>query len=83
MCDTGEDETVVHVMLECEKYQRERVEMMAVALSELGHSVGEVAERTGREWMVLLLGLSGEASEGMVEAVKRFLERMWCVRSRE
>ncbi|MPC14608.1 hypothetical protein E2C01_007376 [Portunus trituberculatus] len=28
MCDMGEDETVEHVMLECEKYERDRHEMM-------------------------------------------------------
>lgn len=27
--------------------------------------------------MVLLLGLSGEATEGMTEAVNVYLERMW------
>ena len=49
----GEDETVEHVMLECVKYARDRNEMMQVVLRELGH--GRV-EKTGREWMVLLLG---------------------------
>ncbi len=82
MCDKGEDETVEHVMLECEKYQRDRLEMMEVAVSEMGWDVNEVIEITEKEWMVLLLGLSGEASERMVEAVKRFLERVWCARSR-
>ena len=28
MCDMGEDETVEHVVLECDKYDRDRMEMM-------------------------------------------------------
>ncbi|MPC42475.1 hypothetical protein E2C01_036097 [Portunus trituberculatus] len=38
-------------------------------------------EKTGREWMVLLLGLCRETSERMMEAVKEYLERMWQTRS--
>ena len=83
MCDMGEDETVEHVILECEKYDRERMEMMRVVLDELGCEMNEVVEMTGREWMVLLLGLCGETCERVMDAVKVFLEKMWCVRIRE
>ena len=83
MCARRVDETVVHVMLFCERYQRERTEMMRVVLSEMG---GDVDGRTGgteREWMVRLLGLSDEASVRMIEAVKSFLEKLWHIRNRE
>ncbi|MPD05858.1 hypothetical protein E2C01_101627 [Portunus trituberculatus] len=50
MCDSGEDETVEHVMLECVKYARDRYEMMQVVLRELGDAR---VEKTGREWMEL------------------------------
>ena len=83
MCNMGEDETVEHVVLECEKYDRERREMMRVILLELGCNENELVEKTGREWMVLLLGLCGETTETMIGAVKEYLERMWCVRGRE
>lgn len=86
MCDMGEDETVAHVVMECEKYERERAEMMRVVESEVDWSEDEVngvVVRTEREWMLLLLGLSGEWTVRMVEAVKSFLERMWSVRNRE
>ena len=83
MCDREEDETVVHVILECEKYDRERREMMRVILLELGCNENELVEKTGREWMVLLLGLCGETTENMIGAVKEYLERMWCIRCRE
>ena len=36
MCDRGEDETVEHVLLECDKYDRERMNMMRVVLTEMG-----------------------------------------------
>ena len=44
MCDMGGK----HVVLECEKYERDRMEMMQVILTELGHSCHERVEKTGR-----------------------------------
>ena len=85
-CDMGEDETVVHVMLECEKYERDRWQMNRVVQSEMGWVADEVngeVERYERDWMLLLLGLNGEATERMMEAVKGFLEKMWSTRCRE
>ncbi|KAG0698434.1 V-type proton ATPase subunit d 1 [Chionoecetes opilio] len=76
MCDMGEDETVEHVILECEKYNGERMEMMHVILTEMGCEMNKVVEKTGREWILLLLGLCGETSGRMIEAVKEFLERI-------
>ena len=81
MCDMDEDETVEHVVLECEKYNRERIVMMRVVLTEMGCEMNEVMEKTGKEWMVLLLGLCDETNERMIEAVKEFLERMWHARN--
>ena len=49
ICDMGEDETVEHVVLECEKYDRDIMEMMRVILTEMGREMNEVIERTGRE----------------------------------
>ena len=82
MCDMGVDETVEHVVLECVRYERDRNEMMQVVLTELGHNGNERVEKTGREWMVVLLGLCRETNERMIEAVKEFLERMWRARCR-
>jgi len=56
------------------------MEMMCIILTEMGCETNEVVERTGSEWMVLLLGLCEETSGWMIEAVKEFLERMWCTR---
>ena len=72
MCARGEDETVEHVILECEKYDRDRREMMRVILPELGCRVNEKVEKTEKEWMLLLLGLSTETTEVMIAAVKEY-----------
>ena len=52
--------------------ETERMEMMQVILTELGHSWDERVEKTaGREWMVLLLlGLCRETNGRMIEAVR-------------
>ena len=34
MCDMGEDESMEHVILECEKYERDKMEIMQVILTE-------------------------------------------------
>ena len=48
MCDMGEDETVEHVILECQKYDRDIIEMMRVILTEMGCEINEVTG-TGTE----------------------------------
>ena len=56
--------------------------MMEVLLSEMSQELNVGVEmRTGRDWMVLMLGLSGESNRKVIEAVKEFLERMWCLRN--
>ena len=35
MCDMGEDETVEHVTLKCEKYDSNRMQMMHVVLTDM------------------------------------------------
>ena len=47
-----------HVVRECVKYARDRNERMQLVLRELGNAR---VEMTGREWMVLLLGLCGDS----------------------
>ncbi|MPC27338.1 hypothetical protein E2C01_020507 [Portunus trituberculatus] len=47
--------------------------MMQVILTELEHDRNERVEKTGREWMMLLVRLCKETSERMIEAVKEFL----------
>ena len=55
-----EHETAEHVVQEWEKWETHIMEMMQVILTEMKLEINEMVERTGREWMVLLLGLCGE-----------------------
>ena len=80
MCEMGENETVEHVFLECEGYANERWEMMQTTLRELGCKENERTEKTGKEWMMVLVGLCEESTEGIIEAAKEFLEKMWSTR---
>ena len=85
-CERGVDEMVCHVILECEEYERERLEMLQVVKNEVllrASEVNGVVVRTEKEWMLLLLGISGEETDCMMEAVKVYLERMWYERSKE
>ena len=67
-----------HPKLDVSEEQWERI------LTELEHNWNERVKKTGREWMVLLLlGRCRETNERMIEAVKKFLEKMWRARRRE
>ena len=79
MCDMEEDGTVEHVVLECEKYDRDRMEMLHVILTEMGREMNEMIEKIGR---VLLVGLCGQTNTRMIDTVKEFLEKMLYARSR-
>ena len=84
-CEMGVDETVMHVMLKCTRYDRDRGEMMRVIDREVESALEQVDEETVRtdgSWMILLLGLSGNETYCMMEAVKIFLEKVWYVRGR-
>ena len=62
MCDIGENETVGHVALEYENYDRDNGnDACDSILTEMGPEMNEVIERTGKEWM-MLVGLCGETS---------------------
>ena len=80
MCDGDEKETVEHLVLESEVYERERQSMMEVILNERGE-INEVGyERTSEEWMAIITGLSEGATAAMFESVKRYLENVWRMR---
>lgn len=57
------------------------MDMMTVVLTEMRCEMNELVERTGREWMVLLLGLCGDTTARMIDAAKMFQEKMWNARS--
>ena len=59
VCERGVDETVEHLMLECEGYGCARdVRMLGVVTDEIGvESCSEMREGNVGEWMKYLLGL--------------------------
>ncbi|KAG0725737.1 hypothetical protein GWK47_038027 [Chionoecetes opilio] len=84
MCVTGVDETVEHLMLECERYEYARTQMLEVVVGEVG--VEEWREmRDRRVEMEYLLGLCAEcrSDSRVIESVKEFLENSWRARRRE
>ena len=83
MCRVGEDETVEHLMLECERYEYERQRMLETVVEEIGvDRWNEVKERSVNDQMKYLLGLSGEwkSESGVGECVKDFLVCAWMSR---
>jgi hypothetical protein len=81
MCDKGERETVEHVMMECDAYEQEILEMRVI-LKERDEGDDVVYERTGDKWIAMILGLSTGVTAAMTESGKRFLESAWSVRER-
>ena len=86
VCERGVDETVEHLMLECEGYECARGRMLGVVLEEIGMEAwSEMRERDVRERMEYLLGLCAERQRNcrVIESVKDFLESAWRERMRK
>jgi hypothetical protein len=81
-CDLNEDETVVHVLVECSRYEDERARFLRVLESEVGRmEMNEWFARDDRGVRVIMgfeKGMSGRAMEGM----KTYLSEVWAVRDR-
>ena len=75
MCEQC-DESVVHLVLECEKYERERQRLLDNVMQLVGQD--EWARECSRDdnGMSLLLGL-GVGSPGVTEIMKGFLVKVW------
>ena len=57
--------------------------MMRMFFNELGREINVVGGRTVCEWMVVVLGLNSVANGPMIDAVKKFLKKMWHIRFRK
>lgn len=74
---TAVDETVEHLVLECARYERDKM-MTCIILTEQGGETNEIAERMGR---VLLLGLCEDREKCTDDGnSERVFGRMWCTR---
>ena len=74
MCDLGEDETVMHVVVECDKYDVQRDRFLNVLRNEYEDDrIAEWMEREDKGLRVLLEIESG-VNDNVIDAMKEFLE---------
>ena len=77
MCACGMDETVYHVIVECESYMEERSELMQVVKRELGEEVFIGWSDNEVEGMSVLLGIVENANCKVIVSMKKFLVSVW------
>ena len=76
-CNLNEDETVMHVVVECDKYDGDREKFLDVLRSECEEvKVTEWLEREDRG-LGVLLGIESGVNNRVLEAMKDFLEEVW------
>ena len=78
-CDRGVDESVLHVVLECERYDRERQRLLDSVVQLVGQDEWLRVSSMDDRGMCLLLGL-GEGCLNVTEMVKMFLVKVWTER---
>ena len=76
MCDLGEDETVMHVVVECDKYDVQRDRFLNVLRNE--YEDDRIAEWMEREdkGLRVLLGIESGVNDNVIDAMKEFLEQV-------
>ena len=78
-CDSGVDESVLHLVLECERYDRERQRLLDSVAQLVGRDEWLRASSLDDRGMCLLLGLGGGCLS-VTEMVKVFLVKVWTER---
>ena len=81
MCACGIDESVYHVIVECEAYEQERSILMQIISSEIDDEFLLRWDGSKKEGMCLLLGIDGNVNGRVIEAMKGFLVNAWRMRS--
>ena len=76
----GADETVLHVIVECPRYERDRAEVIRVATEAIGIEGWRVIREGADHGIRYMLGLEKEHVECVIEAMKDFLECVWSKR---
>jgi len=79
-CNLGADETVLHVVVECPRYERDRAEVIRVATEAIGIEGWRVIREGADHGIRYMLGLEKEHVECVIEAMKDFLECAWSKR---
>ena len=75
-CDLDEDETVMHVVVECDKYDVERERFLNVLRNECEeHKIVEWMERD--KVLGVLFGIECGVNDNVIDGMKEFLEQLW------
>ena len=76
-CELDEDETVMHVVVECDNYDVERERFLNVLRSE--YEEDRIAEWMEREdkGLGVLFGIECGVNDVVIDAMKVFLEQVW------
>jgi hypothetical protein len=80
MCDLNENETVVHVLVECNRYERERTRFLEVLVSEVGGMMMNELFARADQGISVILGFESGMNERCMCAVKVYLSELWSVR---
>ena len=76
-CDLDEDETVMHVVVECDKYDVERERFLNVLRNECEeHKIVEWMERDDKG-LGVLFGIECGVNANVIDGMKEFLEQLW------
>lgn len=80
MCDSGVDETIKHLIFECDRYDIERRTLFEVVRDEIGSECFvEMCGDSGRV-VRFLLGLDAPVSSSLMYKVKEYLIQVWNIR---
>ena len=81
-CDGGVNETVEHLVLECPRYNEERMELLNIVTDSIGMNEWDERKREDDHGMCILLGLGKGKNRRVTVAMKEFLEMAWNKRAR-
>ena len=77
MCDCGLDESVYHIIVKCKAYEQERNKLMHIIISEMSNKLFMSWDESEVESMCTLLGMDGNVTFRVFEAVKELLVIAW------
>ena len=80
-CGTGADETVEHLVLECDMYDRQRQVLIGLVVGKIGMDEWIKVRSENDHGMCMLLGFSKGRQTVILEAMKVFLLDVWNARS--
>ena len=77
VCDNGDDETVEHMVVNCNGYERERDEYMKVVISKYGREQFAAWTEQDDNGLAVFFRLLQGVDDECMDAMKDLLEKMW------